>query len=884
VTIGFLHRITSGGVSLGSFWESCACAGLLAIQHANKRDTSIIAEFGSLTKTYSAISTDTKTGESGTIAGYRAARAGGAKGIVGPAISATNVYAGHLGGLDKFVTMGFWTSSPTVSDATTFPYLARVYHADTIRAVRMIDALRLFNFSSFGIINTDDAWANALVGLIRTEAEKPNSGVSVVNSFSFDYGVEKSVRTAVDRLANMNSPVNIIFALIFEVDLEAACDEAQSLGLLDEGYVWMDGQGLSSRPLAAASAGNRSKVGRCLNGWLQTASTLPPGGFERLAAQYVKMTPSDCANPLFTPTASLFTVPNLADLAVYEYDAAAAMILALDSLAPADESDGDLLRAAVGKLDFAGSSGQIRFEANLDRDISTADLVIYNVIYDITADEIEWRPVYNFDGSAVATIYWPGNTTTTPVDITQVVPSHNRNFINEGLAFAALGLTGITMFMAVFCICWTIAYRKTDAVKSAQPIFLILIAIGTMISVSVTFTLTQDHRTHDPDVAVVGYPDRAVPPAQPGSFSALDSACSLTLWLYIIGFDITYGSLFVKLWRIKKIFVNPQIGRGPVRIRQMLTYIFVFLAINLGVLAGLSQDSPLFYVVSIVSTNPYGIITESRGECTSSTGVWPWLGVLIGIHGGLLFYSNLVVYQLRTVPSEFNEGKYVGVSLVNNLQTSVLALMLLFLVSDTPMVAFLVKWFEAYWSATVTLLMMFIPKMAAVHLGEDDDFLAAANRMRKATKRHKGGGYAGETAAARTSAAAKGGEGDSRRSSDVPEPPAKERRRSTRKSTGMSALVFELPIEKQATAASVARDLLAHAKRQTPVGEWLASTKGQLLAEESLDAQADAVAHLLLEGKHLRSLKARSEPPMEMVASSTTGQVAPEPNAAYTPR
>jgi len=163
----------------------------------------------------------------------------------------------------------------------------------------------------------------------------------------------------------------------------------------------------------------------------------------------------------------------------------------------------------------------------------------------------------------------------------------------------------------------------------------------------------------------------------------------------------------------------------------MLSYVLFFLAADVALLIGMQIDSPLFYKVIIISTNPYGAITESRGECTAdTTKAWPWLGLLIGIHGMLLIFGNILVYQLRTVPSEFNEGKYVGFSLANNLQTSVLALMLLFLSYDNPSVTPLAKWFEIYWSSTVSLLMMFVPKMFQVHFGDDDQTLAEANQMR----------------------------------------------------------------------------------------------------------------------------------------------------------
>ena len=188
--------------------------------------------------------------------------------------------------------------------------------------------------------------------------------------------------------------------------------------------------------------------------------------------------------------------------------------------------------------------------------------------------------------------------------------------------------------------------------------------------------------------------------------------------------------------RIKKIFINPQIGQAPITTTAMMSYVLAFMMIDFFLMIVMQVDTPLFYKVTIVTTTPYGFTTESRGECTADSGIWTYLVLIIGLHAALLAYGNVLVYRLRNVPSEFNEGKFVCFSLANNLQTGLLAVMLLLLVSDTPSVTFLVKWFTVYWTATLTLLVMFLPKIQQVHFKrEDDDDIIMANNMRKEGKK-----------------------------------------------------------------------------------------------------------------------------------------------------
>jgi len=555
---------------------------------------------------------------------------------------------------------------------------------------------------------------------------------------------------------------------------------------------------------------------------------------------------------------------------------------------------------------------------------------------------LEFRVVRTFTNSylqvlEIADILWVANSTKRPLDLTTVVPDHNQNFLDSFLQTLCVALSCTSIAMAVVLILWTLLYRKHEAVKPAQPILMILIAVGVIFSLIATIPLTKDHNGIDPDLSV--------PVGTKGVYSELDGSCSSTLWLYIIGFDITYGALFAKLYRVKKIFLNPKIGQGPVKVQDMLLAVTLFLTLNLGVLMALQVDSPLYYRVNIVSETSWGYLTESRGGCTADSGVWMWLAMLIGVHGSLLVYGNLLTYQLRNVPSEFNEGKYVGFSLANNLQTTILALMLLFLVSENPTVAFITKFFEVYWSATVTLLMMFVPKVIAVHfVDEDSQDLIEANEMRKAAKTeatlarstaaHRWAGaknaavvatevrrpsrpfalFKHKSSGVRDSSWVPPGikklscestVADSSREPDSSPPPdthRSDRRGSAkylslprpraaslqggvhRKSIVVSA-DLNLNLLKAEMAALLSKDMIGCLKHEKPLREWLGmvTPRLELLPAGSLpEEQADSVAHLLVEGKHLRSLQTKARrtsiaagvAPHEAVPTSA---VAPEP-------
>ena len=110
----------------------------------------------------------------------------------------------------------------------------------------------------------------------------------------------------------------------------------------------------------------------------------------------------------------------------------------------------------------------------------------------------------------------------------------------------------------------------------------------------------------------------------------------------------------------------------------------LLLIVDAGLLAGLTADASIFYRVDVVEVTPFGLVVESRGQCTASRRVWKWIAALLGLHGVLIMWGNVLTYRLRNVPSDYNEGKYVGFSIANCMQTLLLALLILFLISDNP--------------------------------------------------------------------------------------------------------------------------------------------------------------------------------------------------------
>merc|ERR1711998_85894 len=149
-----------------------------------------------------------------------------------------------------------------------------------------------------------------------------------------------------------------------------------------------------------------------------------------------------------------------------------------------------------------------------------------------------------------------------------------------------------------------------------------------------------------------------------------------------------------------------------------LKQIGLLLSTTVGMLGGMAVQTPFHYTLIAIRENAGNdFVEESRGECVAADGesFWWWLTTLLILHFGFLVACSWVVYKIKDVPSRFNEGKYIAFSLANHFQVTLLALLLAFFISDKPDRLLLIKSVALLGSGSITLSLMFIPKVIVVH-------------------------------------------------------------------------------------------------------------------------------------------------------------------------
>jgi hypothetical protein len=169
-----------------------------------------------------------------------------------------------------------------------------------------------------------------------------------------------------------------------------------------------------------------------------------------------------------------------------------------------------------------------------------------------------------------------------------------------------------------------------------------------------------------------------------------NQTCSIQPWLFHLGFSVSYGSLFAKTWRLHKIFNNESLTAQKITNTELLLLLGAYLLFDVIILSSWMGISPL------------SIASVAQRKCVSDKGMiftYIFIGTkgLVLLAGALLTYEVLTpaslsvlshhgfmfmcvfvhstcflllktltcVCQVRKVPSQFNESKFIGAAVYN---------------------------------------------------------------------------------------------------------------------------------------------------------------------------------------------------------------------------
>jgi len=136
-----------------------------------------------------------------------------------------------------------------------------------------------------------------------------------------------------------------------------------------------------------------------------------------------------------------------------------------------------------------------------------------------------------------------------------------------------------------------------------------------------------------------------------------NSSCAAHVWLISLGFTLMFAPIFVKTFRLWRIFESASLQVTVITITQLWGAVLVAMvaeAIYLGIWLGTTGMPSEIVVVDPIRPS------LNLAQCNLSL-AWTW--VSFGLKAAFLVLGCLLVYLTRNIPKIFNEAEAVGNSM-----------------------------------------------------------------------------------------------------------------------------------------------------------------------------------------------------------------------------
>jgi 7 transmembrane sweet-taste receptor of 3 GCPR len=197
------------------------------------------------------------------------------------------------------------------------------------------------------------------------------------------------------------------------------------------------------------------------------------------------------------------------------------------------EFDGSNVFSNFSNLDFNGASGKVKVIPETGtRNITSVHYILSNFqIQEIDQDGNQIYKIvpvryYNNVWEVIEGRDFVFAEGSTRIPESLPPPNVQMNYIGSIGRYVGYTLMGIVVVSSLVAFIWLFYFRKERVVRSSQPLFLYMIALGSLVMVSSIIPLSLEEPVADRD---------------------LDAACMVAPWLYISGAVLVFSALLAKI-------------------------------------------------------------------------------------------------------------------------------------------------------------------------------------------------------------------------------------------------------------------------------------------------------------------------------------------------
>lgn len=255
--------------------------------------------------------------------------------------------------------------------------------------------------------------------------------------------------------------------------------------------------------------------------------------------------------------------------------------------------------------------------------------------------------------------------------------------------------------LAVVCAVLLYIYREKKIIGIAQPFFLALVIVGSMVDTTSIWYMSRDNRNY--------------------SDNQLDFACAAWPVLLSVGHMITTATLVAKVYRVKILVdAGSRLARVQVTVRQVSGFILLFVSFDVVVLLVWFLTDPFSWRVDAAAEDLSGYVTQANGVCASSNEASYMYPLIIGVlHLAVLVYANVLAYQTSAY-HKISDSKSVAIALFNSIQLLLIGAPILALVGDNVATSYLIRICFVFLNNFGVLVLIVLPKLYLCIMGAGD--------------------------------------------------------------------------------------------------------------------------------------------------------------------
>ncbi|KAG0182904.1 Metabotropic GABA-B receptor subtype 3A [Apophysomyces sp. BC1034] len=610
----------------------------------------------------------------------------GVDAVVGDMISSMTEASAAITGLWHIPQCSSASASLSLSDVSVYPYFFRTVGNVVLFGSSLIDWVNNMGWDMFALIYTNDGVGQQVLSAMLQKANR--YGINAMAQIPLYDLSEDKIEESLRSLANSGARI-VIFADSNTMDQIVVLKKAMSMGLLGEGWAWMLTNDMSPviRDMVKTPEELVAYDGLMFISGLWELTGMP--AYDNMLREWKKQrVPDQFINPeQWNSTGLAFNAPNTyactqllargLNKALNQYPRGRAQGLA-DLAAKKFNATG--MTPTFYNLNYTGPAGFMDFAPT--GDLQTG---YFELQYMLNGSVVTYATLKEgiFEFVNDTTIIYLGHTTNKPEDVVARTALNPSTISGGGILVLILSVIGLIMCLVMLIL--IVIFRQHKAIMAASPLFCCLQLLGLSLGY----------------IVLILYLNKPSP-----------ATCVARHFIMTVGFVLVISSIIAKNYRIYRIFQNVfTIRTSRLKSAYLLRIVGVFGVVALVPLI-------IWHGLYPVTVEPVTVtITSFCWMCTYPTatvGNWIHINaaelVVLVWSAILITLSAVLAWKTRRVGGQWSETNQITYVSYNAALAAILVSPSFFLSSDNYLVAVYLKIAAVLFSATFTLVVLFMPK------------------------------------------------------------------------------------------------------------------------------------------------------------------------------